>query len=187
MKFIQEFLSKWYLPTILAIIAFAGIILNNNIDNFQTIDISSFETGKLVGLFGSLFFISLLVERFLEIFVQDPNMKEKDQMKSRTRSLTDPTAIEAAEQKMNDMKRKRRRPVTFFGFAIGLVIALFGVRILTNLAIDTNWSDVQTKYVNILDMVLTAGLIAGGSEGIHTLINIASSAINPIGAFSKDS
>jgi len=179
MKSLQEFLNRWYLPAFIGSIVIAGIILNNNINDFQSIDISSFETGKLVGLFGSLFFISLLVERFIELFVQDPDVKEKRRMKVQRKNVIDPNQIQEMEIKMDELRQKRRRTVTFFGFVLGLIIALFGIRILTNLVVDPNWGDVQMRYVNILDMVLTAGLIAGGSEGVHSLISIAKNAMNP--------
>jgi len=179
MKFLQEFLSKWYLPTFIAAILIAGVILNNNISDFKTIDISSFETGRLVGLFGSLFFISLLVERFIELFVQDPDAELKSRKAAQKKNLIDPNKIMEAELELKEMRKKRRNTVVFIGFVMGLIIALFGMRILTNLVVDPDWGDLQKRYVNILDMVLTAGLIAGGSEGIHSLINIAKNAMNP--------
>jgi len=179
MKFLQEFLSRWYLPTFIVVILIAGIILNNYINEFQTIDISSFETGRLVGLFGSLFFVSLLVERFIELFVQDPDAEVKARKAAQRKNLIDPNQIMEADLEMKAMRKKRRNTVVFIGFTMGLIIALFGVRILTNLVVDPDWGDLQERYINILDMVLTAGLIAGGSEGIHTLINIAKNAMNP--------
>lgn len=179
MKFLQEFLSRWYLPTFIAAILIAGLILNNYISEFKTIDISSFETGRLVGLFGSLFFISLLVERFIELFVQDPDAELKRRKAAQKKNLIDPNQIMEAELELKEMRKKRRNTVVFIGFVMGLIIALFGMRILTNLVVDPDWGDLQKRYVNILDMVLTAGLIAGGSEGIHSLINIAKNAMNP--------
>lgn len=179
MKFLQNFLSRWYLPAFIGAIIIAGIILNNNIDDFKSIDISSFETGRLVGLFGSLFFISLLVERFIELFVQDPDAEAKSRKAAQRKNLIDPNQIIEAELELKEMRKKRRDTVAFFGFVMGLIIALLGMRILTNLIVDPQWGDVQERYVNILDMVLTAGLIAGGSGGIHSLINIARNAMNP--------
>ena len=111
----------------------------------------------MIGLFGSLFFISLLVERFIEIFIQDPDEREKDRMTAQKKNLIDPAQIQEAELKIKEMRKKRRQTVTFFGFILGLIISLFGVRILTNLIVDPDWGAVQERYVNILDMVLTAG------------------------------
>ena len=175
MKSIQEFISNWFLTVIVAIIIIAGIILNNNIEYFQTIDFSSFDTSKIIGLIGSLFFVSLLVERFLEIFVQDPKAKQKNQLQRNVRALAplgDLEQLHETETQLEQIKNERRKTLRVVGFAVGIVIALLGFRVLSNLLVEPIANPIQNRFVNIMDMVLTAGLISGGSGGIHNLVNV---------------
>lgn len=175
MKSIQEFISNWFLTVIVAIIIIAGVVLNNYIEHFQTINFSSFDTSKIIGLIGSLFFISLLVERFLEIFVQDPKAKQKVQLQRNVRSLAplgDIDQLLEAEAQLEQIKNERRRTLRVAGFAAGIVIALFGFRVLSNLLVEPIADPIQNRFVTIMDMVLTAGLVSGGSGGIHNLVNV---------------
>ncbi len=172
--------SYRFIFAVLGLVAIAAFILNNNIADFQTIDISSFDFSKVFGLLGSIAFISLLVERASEIFMVDTQKKEKENLKREVTIMNtrrDVLSPEEAEQKvqkvsqLNVMQDERRKKVSFFAFALGLLIALFGVRILTNLISEPEtMTAVQSKFINIIDMVLTGCVIAGGSEGIHYII-----------------
>jgi len=170
-----------FILTILAIVAVAAFILNNNISEFRTIDISSFDFSKIFGLLGSIAFISLLVERASEIFMIDPKKEEKENLKREVQSLTkrnvlSPEEAEVKTQKATQLKvyqDDRRKKVSLFAFTLGILIAMFGVRILTNLIENPeSMNVVQSKFINIIDMVLTGCVIAGGSEGIHYIIKI---------------
>jgi hypothetical protein len=67
--------------------------------------------------------------------------------------------------------------ITFVvGASIGLVIALAGVRVLTPILDLTRieWPSFQRFCFHGIDVVLTAGLIAGGANGIHQIIGVFS-------------
>lgn len=172
--------SYRFIFAVLGLVVVAAFILNNNLADFKTIDISSFDFSKIFGLLGSIAFISLLVERASEIFMIDTEKDEKANLKREVttletrRGVLSPEEAETKSQKveqLNNMKDMRRNKVSFFAFALGLLIALFGVRILTNLISEPEtMTAVQTKFINIIDMVLTGAVIAGGSEGIHYMI-----------------
>ena len=170
-----------FIAIILAIVLVAAFILNNNISDFRTIDISSFDFSKIFGLLGSIAFISLLVERTSEIFMIDPKEKEKERLKREVQSLTkrsvlSPEEAEVKIQKATQLEvyqNERRKKVSIFAFTLGILIAMFGVRILTNLIENPeSMNIVQSKFINIVDMVLTGCVIAGGSEGIHHIIKM---------------
>lgn len=170
-----------FILTILAIVVVAAFILNNNIADFRTIDISSFDFSKIIGLLGSIAFISLLVERASEIFMVDPKEEEKENLKREVRSFNkrnvlSPEEAEIKIQKATKLKvyqSERRKKVSIFAFTIGILIAMFGVRILTNLIENPeSMNAVQSRFINIIDMILTGCVIAGGSEGIHYIIKM---------------
>ena len=197
--------NTYYLLAAGMLVVIFSLILRNNINHFQDIDISSFEASKIISLIGSLFFITLLVERFLEIFAVDREKVEKDMIQrnlqlyrndrnaliekrevrlvsksfaGRDVAKTDSGQVlsdilekmSTDEQKLKELKEKRRKWVLLLAFFIGLLLSLFGVRILTDL-ITTDLEDgVQKTWISIMDMLLTASLIAGGSDGIHAMI-----------------
>jgi len=173
-----------FIAIILAIVVVAAFILNNNISDFRTIDISSFDFSKIFGLLGSIAFISLLVERASEVFMVDVKKEEKETLKREVQSLTkrsvlSPEEAEIKTQKATQLKvyqDTRKKKVSLFAFTLGILIAMFGVRILTNLIENPeSMNAVQSKFINIMDMVLTGCVIAGGSEGIHYIIKMAGS------------
>ena len=172
--------SYRFIFAVLGLVVVAAFILNNNLADFKTIDISSFDFSKIFGLLGSIAFISLLVERASEIFMVDTTKETKENLRKEVslletrKSMLSPeeaTSKTQKEEALNNIMDVRRRKVSFFAFTLGILIALFGVRILTNLITEPeSMTAVQTKFINIMDMVLTGCVIAGGSEGIHYII-----------------
>ena len=172
--------SYRFIFAVLGLVVVAAFILNNNLADFKTIDISSFDFSKIFGLLGSIAFISLLVERASEIFMVDTTKETKENLRKEVslletrKSMLSPeeaTSKAQKEEALNNIMDVRRRKVSFFAFTLGILIALFGVRILTNLITEPeSMTAVQTKFINIMDMVLTGCVIAGGSEGIHYII-----------------
>ena len=58
-------------------------------------------------------------------------------------------------------------------FTIGIVVSAIGIRALSGLGVDIpNLPLDQKNYFNIVDIFITAGLLAGGSEGIHQLTTV---------------
>ena len=104
-----------------------------------------FHVTEFPNLLFSLWFISWLVESLLEI-IQKP-LKIEDKEKSNKKQWT-----------------------IWIGFGIGVIIYLSGVHtigILFDFSEETNnW---QKWLFTGVDLILTAAVIAGGSQGIHKL------------------
>jgi hypothetical protein len=195
--------------SLIILIIVCALILRNYIHDFTDLDLTNFDAGGVIGLIMSLFFISLLVERFVEIFIEDPKKAEKDSLQAKLNILSSDRSIVVNKEdkvlscnsifpdelkvdtsgdkelilnninvyknqlvdELNVLKRKRRRiiiPVTYF---IGLLLSMFGIRVVTDL-ITSDLTDLQNIYIGIMDMALSASIIAGGSDGIHELIKI---------------
>ncbi len=79
-----------------------------------------------------------------------------------------------AQATWNKYKAETQRVVFFIGALFGLIIALAGVRVVAPL-VDfqlANWGDFQNGMFHSLDVILTAGLLAGGSSGIHQIVKV---------------
>ncbi|WP_299248473.1 hypothetical protein [uncultured Aquimarina sp.] len=99
-----------------------------------------------------------LVERFNELFV----------IKRINQTQTD-------ENPENRTPKKNFRHTTLTSFTIGLLIAIVGFRILEtfmNPPIETQVF--QNVAFRSLDCILTAAIIAGGTDGWHQLVSLIS-------------
>ncbi len=68
---------------------------------------------------------------------------------------------------------KRQRKTTIIAFIIGLVLSLSGLRLMSGIIFngpEEELSSIQVTIVQSLDIILTAGIIAGGSGRVHRLI-----------------
>jgi len=72
-----------------------------------------------------------------------------------------------------DAKRERAR--LLLGFAASFAISAAGVRTLTGLVAE---GQVLTSYATIVDIMLTAGLLAGGSNALAKLIEVLQEGAN---------
>ena len=59
------------------------------------------------------------------------------------------------------------------GFVLGLLLSLSGLRLMSGILFngaEETLSEIQITIIQSLDIVLTAGIIAGGSDRVHGLI-----------------
>ena len=58
-------------------------------------------------------------------------------------------------------------------FFIGILVSAVGIRTLGSLVVDISaYPSAQKAFFNLVDILITAGLLAGGSEGIHQLTSV---------------
>ncbi|TSE08746.1 MULTISPECIES: hypothetical protein [Aquimarina] len=174
-------------------------------EQLPAIDLSHLTPGNVMAMLGYISVIMLVVEQFIEIFVDDPNQKVKIQCKDRitdinkflerlnnpidVAALTDPESTEekpesAEVAKMMKEKKeleeflmtrglKRQRRTTIIAFAIGLILSFSGLRLMAGIVFngpETELSSIQITIIQSIDIVLTAGIIAGGSGRVHRLM-----------------
>jgi hypothetical protein len=168
-------------------------------EQLQSIDLSHLTPGNVVAVLGYLSVIMFVVEQFIEIFVDDPDRKEKKQCKDRIIAINkylkdqnisiDPAIIK--KQEVDDHKDlilkekseleevlltyelKRQRRTMLIGFMLGLLLSVSGVRIMSGIILngsEQTLSEIQVTIIQSIDIILTAGIITGGSDRIHGLI-----------------
>lgn len=90
-----------------------------------------------------------------------------DELNARMRDLND------KERKRTAYKSETRTIALWTSLSFGLLISTLGVRLIEPLmVIDDVTNPIQINIFRCLDILLTGGLIAGGSEGIHKLIQV---------------
>jgi hypothetical protein len=129
-----------------------------------------------------LFVAALLMERVQEVFItawrdmgsQKLNalLKSSENYPELNPSGDAPNEILRAEQNLSVYKKKTKNMALGLGLLIGFVFALIGVRSLSAMMEYENLVGVQAGLFNIFDLVITAGVIAGGSDAIHKLVSV---------------
>jgi hypothetical protein len=155
--------------------------------------IREFDAADVLQLLTILFLVALLAERALEIFVgtwRGPGATQlelavsivEDEIR-RLQQLPDPDprALADARERLEEAKRQERQyrcvtrqVVLRIGLGLGLLVSAVGCRALEVLLgpSPVGWSVAQGVAFRLVDVVLTGGVIAGGSEGIHRIATV---------------
>lgn len=179
--------SSWIIPIVLA-----GFALSLPIWLAPDwLAFGNFGTTEILQLLSGLFVVSLLLERSLEVFVtawRGPHTAELDLTVGKQRNqleeikkvaANDATAAAAAlaqaEEERTNYKSDTQRAALWSGLTFGLLVSAVGVRSLQALvdgAALSKASHLQVVGFHLMDALLTGGLIAGGSEGIHKITQV---------------
>lgn len=139
-----------------------------------------------LNVLGGLFVVSLMTERAMEVIIsilRDADAQEIDgAIKTIAASLADANAkmpkdqaaidgitVELTKaQKDLDAYRIQTKEITYcISFSLGLAMALVGVRGLHGLL----QTGPASGWFTLVDIAVTGAVIAGGSDGIHQMIN----------------
>ncbi len=69
--------------------------------------------------------------------------------------------------------KRRQRRTTLVAFIIGLVLSFSGIRLISGIIFNgpqETLSEIQFTIIQSIDVILTAGIIAGGSGRMHRLL-----------------
>ena len=161
----------------------------------------------VIQLLTILFVVALLAERALEVFVGtwrsaganqhelNVTMAQEKVTRLQAGSRPDARGLSGARTALEDAKRAERQyrcatrmRALWIGLMLGLLVAGVGLRALQTL-IDpalNAWSTTQSAAFHLVDVVLTGGVIAGGSEGIHRIVTVFDNFMNATGKRAKD-
>lgn len=167
------------------------------------VDPAKFTAGSVAQVLGMLLFIALLMERAVEVFViawrdadaaalhADLEELQKELLVVKSSNAAGKAkqvaklghSIADCEKKKINYKLDTQRKVLLASMTMGLLISAIGFRSLATLVDIRGLNEFQEKAFALIDIILTGGLIAGGSEGIHKITQVyttfmATTAIN---------
>lgn len=119
-------------------------------------------------LMANLFFIAVIIERFIEVF--NSIWRRKGRL-TRLRAIDNAQNEKTKEEALKELDDYRARTETLamnLAFAIGILTSLAGVRILQTVY-HVQFGGFQKLLFLSMDILLTAGLLAGGSKGINAV------------------
>ncbi len=153
---------------------------------------------NIVQLLASLLFISLLLERALEVFMtawrrpraalkdlkiqtlqekiaKMEELKGQEKTSKQNELINDVAELNKIKEERTTYKTETQRFALWISVILGFLISAVGIRTL-NQIIDPlvleQLSDSQTLAFRLVDVFLTGGIIAGGSEGIHKIAQV---------------
>jgi hypothetical protein len=152
---------------------------------------------EVTQLLSSLILVSLFLERTIEVFITVWRGPQARLLQNTVRShqlklmeLNKPGAavmdreakvaqtsadLETAKQEAVANKSITQRWALWASFALGLAISLVGVRTLNSLITPESYAALnllQKNFFDLVDILITGGLIAGGSSGIHSILQV---------------
>ena len=152
---------------------------------YQAFTFENVERNTVISVFVVLLLISVFVERALEFFVELWRGEEKVKLEldrdHAMNAVKRSTSQKATKESLRDLKKKETalklyqvitsRITLWTSFIIGLLICAAGVRSLEPIIAPetTNLLETQVILFKVIDVILTAGLISGGSDGIHKI------------------
>ena len=156
----------------LAILALTLVIWVQG-DALKAMDVKSNGTPFLTALtqLGVLYIVALFVERALEVLIKAWRGEGKIRLEQQLNAaaVDDPTRI---TDKLEEYRAGTQRRALLVGLTLGILVSVSGVRLLAPIfQFDgaIGWT-FQKAVFYFTDIVITAGLIAGGSSSIHELM-----------------
>lgn len=138
----------------LLIIATVFLIYSFDLDLIELKPMADIDLSTLLVTFP---IILALVERFNELFV----IKKK-------------TVIAPDLAERSKIAKKNFSFSFFASLTLGILMALAGFRILETFMVPPAAPDFQNILFKLLDCVLTASIIAGGTDGWHQIVSLIS-------------
>ena len=177
--------------TVFFLIVISTVIL----ESLGPIALKNIDQSQIITLLGSLFVIALFLERALEVFVatsRSPGamkldykiaIKEQalkaliDSGKSKDSKVIveENNELSLLRQQRESYRLETKKTTLWAGLMFGVLISAVGIRTLSTLVNDiASLSTSQQSFFNIVDVFITGGLLAGGSDGIHKLAKVYS-------------
>ena len=183
-----------FLPIIVSVAILLPASLTPNLFSFKPFGWD--EVGRLLTL---LILIALFLERALEVFIPTWRRARQEELDNSVQSCErriaelkqnpgDASDLQARlSEKLNNLakfkldraehKSRTRKIALWIALFMGLLISGVGIRALETLIVLKEYTpekqplfyDGQVCIFRVLDTILTGGLIAGGSDGIHKL------------------
>ncbi len=175
---VKDWFKKRTDATLVSLI-FVLIVAVESSQQFTGIAWKPFGSGHLLALITSLFVVAVFMERSIEAIITPVRIQDRERLERDLALLSE--AVEQgddakAEQRRikakNDLRKYKLdtdKYAIWFSFVFGLLISLVGLRTLQGFVEPESFkliSPLQETIFHSVDVVLTGGVIAGGSAAI---------------------
>lgn len=121
-------------------------------------------------IFLSLFIVALMAERFVDVLLSSSRRPKKNSIRREIEAAKDNPDLLLKKNLELDIYRSKTGVLAMrISFVIGLFVSLAGVHTLGEILDTEDLHGLNRGLFITIDVVLTAGLIAGGSKGINNI------------------
>jgi hypothetical protein len=146
----------------------------------------SIKPGEVLNVLSPLILTAGFVERAIEVLISpwrdEGATKLQNALDAAKASVPpDPVKVQVASDELIEYKGTTQRYAFATSLTISLAIGIAGVRTLWPLLDSTKFGSIsssQQNYFLVVDVVLTAALLAGGADGIHSVVEAFTSFFN---------
>jgi hypothetical protein len=161
------------------ILIVAALVTGGSVALWPPLAFAKMGGSDFASRFSVVAFFSLLIERTVEIVMTVWRSEQASQLEDRVRRLVsagiaanDPE-MEKAQEALITFKAETLQWTIPVGFALGLLVAALGVRVLSQFVVmPENMLEDQRWWFNVGDIVFTGALLAGGADPIHKLLDL---------------
>ncbi len=150
---------------------------------------------KLAGLLSPIAFAAAVVERGVEILISPWRDAEASKLERTVAAIkarppnaataaSDAAELQAASDALNDYRGATQRYAFAVSLTLSILVSIAGVRALGPFLdpakfelLKTSHPEQHTYFLSI-DVALTATLLAGGADGVHSVVNAITSFFN---------
>jgi len=148
----------------------------------------SFKGADFIGQLAPLFLAALLIERSLEVFIstlRGAGEVKRQAVVDRCKKAADADAsklpaLYAAQDELSDYKSSTQQIAMPSAVVLGILVSAVGIRCLGPLLADPTFKDRQAQqpWFTAADVLLTGGLLGGGSDFVHQFITSLTDFVN---------
>jgi len=183
----------------LAIFVLCVLVVSFNKELYAAVSWKPFNETNIGALVSTLLFISIAAQSTLEVFISNFRRSRRSELESdyeqadrmykkflEADSITDldenseelqefeellHRAVDT-ELALTEYRATTRRIVSITALLLGFCVSAAGVRVLQPFVAKMASDGLQVQVFHAVDIILTAGLVAGGSEGINRLTSV---------------
>ena len=181
----QKLIVVW---VILVVLLLGGLVLASEVGHLSLK--KDLGVGDVTKLLTTFFVLALFVERTLEVFItawrgkgtanrENQLLTAKQVLVENPKEPVRQTRVEEKTEWLADYKCETQAIALRSGLVLGILIAAVGVRSFNTFVevptlIDPTkiWSNIQFGAFNVLDALISGGIIGGGSDAIHKMMNV---------------
>jgi hypothetical protein len=168
-------------------LAVVGVVIFRIFLNWNSLNFTV-KVSDLAGLLAPLAFAATVIERAVEILVspwRDAGASKLDKaaaaIKANPTTNTQNTGLKEASDALDDYRGETQRYAFAVSLTLSILVSIAGVRALgpfvdlAKLNDPKVTSEAQRLFFLAVDVALSAALLAGGADGIHSVVNAVTS------------
>jgi hypothetical protein len=186
---LDKFLETWWLPIVLVLLIVTGAVFGAFRFAHQIRFVSQAQL-DIVRALTPLAVAAVFIERAVEVLISPWRDAGADQKASAVKiaaaaspSPATDAGVQGLLEELNQFKGNTKKAAFLLGFILSLIASLAGVRALGPFLADGGLTDLapfQQHLFWAFDVLLTAALLPGGADLVHTIFTTFSSIFNKV-------